>query len=68
MNLCLQNSKAEAARAKAEGVALQIIGIGREVDMSELSELAPATHVMEYGDLEGDDLLQQVYAYMPGEC
>ena len=68
MNFCLQNSKAEIALAKAEGVAVQIIGIGRYVSMSDLSSLAPATHLKDYVDLEGDDVLQQVYAFMPGEC
>ncbi|KAK2175034.1 hypothetical protein NP493_756g00055 [Ridgeia piscesae] len=62
------NSKTEVARAKADGVAMQIIGIGRNVSMSELSSLATATHLNDYIDLEGDDVLQQVFAYMPGEC
>ncbi|KAI0230364.1 MAM and LDL-receptor class A domain-containing protein 2, partial [Lamellibrachia satsuma] len=65
-----QYTLAEAARAKADGISLLVIGIGRNVRMSELSLIADnsshAIHLNDFEDLNGDAALQRLTDAMQG--
>ena len=65
-----QFTLAEAARAKADGISLLVIGIGRKVRMSELSLIADssshAIHLNDFKDLNGDAALQRLTDAMQG--
>ena len=58
----------EVSRAKADGINMHVIGIGRNVRMSELSSMSSTEviHINDFVDLDGYETLQKLISFMEG--